>query len=74
MWAWLFIVLGFVSAVATVFKIASISLAGEQLTYRLRCHAMNNVLHHSLSWFDKQSTSIAGILASDPPLVQGVSH
>ena len=74
MWAWLFIVLGCASAVATVIKIALFSLASEQLMYQLRCWALSRVLRHPLDWFDQpSSSSVPGLLASDPPLVPGVS-
>ena len=75
MWAWLFVGLGIVSAVATVFKIALFSLAGDQLTYRLRYRALSRILRHSLEWFDRPSSaSVPGLLTSDPPLISGVSQ
>ena len=74
-WAWLFLALGFASAVATVIKVAAFSIAGEQLTYRLRCQAFRRILRHPMSWFDKSSSAgAAAVLSADPPLVQGVSH
>lgn len=75
-WAGLFLALGFVSAVATVFKLAAFRLAGEKLTYRLQSEALRGILSHSISWFDTRSPSpsgLAAMLASDTPLVQGVS-
>lgn len=75
-WAGLFLALGAVSAVATVFKLCAFRLAGEKLTYRLQSKALRGILGHSISWFDTRSPSpsgLAAILASDTPLVQGVS-
>ena len=74
-WAGLFLALGAVSAVSTVLKNVMFSLAGEMLTYRLRCRGFSQALCHRMSWFDKPSSSgVAGLLASSPPLVQGVSY
>lgn len=75
-WAGLFVALGSVSAVATVMKTVTFSLAGEQLTYRLRSLTLSRTLRHPMSWFDQplsSPSSLAAMLASDAPLVQGVS-
>ena len=75
-WAGLFLALGFISAVATMIKVASFSLAGERLTYRLRSQSLARILHRSMRWFDDSAHSpsaLATVLASDTPLLQGVS-
>ena len=75
-WAGLFLTLGFISAIATMIKVAAFSLAGEKLTYRLRSQSLARILRRSMRWFDDSAHSpsaLATVLASDTPLLQGVS-
>ena len=63
--------------IAFSFQTICFTVAGENLTKRLRSHLFTAFLRQEVGWFDEERNSTGALttrLASDTALIQGVSE
>lgn len=71
-----FTLIGIGIAVLTVFQQYCLTVAGEQLTVRLRERVFNAMLYQEMSYFDEPANGVGNLtarLATDAAAVKGVS-
>uniref|UniRef100_A0A1X7TB27 ABC transmembrane type-1 domain-containing protein n=1 Tax=Amphimedon queenslandica TaxID=400682 RepID=A0A1X7TB27_AMPQE len=76
LWAGLFLALGFAAAAGTFLKSFCFTVAGENLTARLREWSFRAILRQEIGWFDNERNSsgiLATRLAQDASRVQGAT-
>ncbi|KZV41796.1 ABC transporter B family member 4-like [Dorcoceras hygrometricum] len=74
-WAFMFVVLGLVSLLATPLKTYFFSVAGCKLIKRIRLMCFEKVVHMEISWFDRMensSSSLCSRLSTDATSVRSL--
>ena len=70
------IMVGVISAIATICQNGLFALSGERMTMRLRQQSFATIVKQEIAYFDDEKNSVGALtsrLASDASLVKGVS-